>query len=407
MSKQIMPTLMARIRDGQVLVAPLARYQDSAPFAGTFQVFDLDHCFHQKEDGRLFATVMCGVDGDASADEDSSIDIELLATHQGVIGGESEVIRRIAVLQIPQTINTVFATLFDLAMALQTEPRHAHLTRHHLPDADAVRLRLQKAILQDVMPGEAATSRWQRLRIFCFNHINRAQPAVKASAIRDMLHTIEAKHPTEGERIQALAQVKAAQLQGSRPQEFIQALARILDPHPKAALGQMNYLDWLDERWTCWSAQSVQHLSVDALLQDIDLLSHNPETKIPGMGLPLAANFMADMGLGAFAKPDLHVMPIIGLLQLSIDRRDEDRQAFGGLIKIAQIEDRILHGDARFEWLQAAGGLKPRFLDRLIYLIGSDNFHLDGVKNKRHAPQRRLLMRQALLQGGLLDGRYC
>ena len=91
---------------------------------------------------------------------------------------------------------------------------------------------------------------------------------------------------------------------------------------------------------------------------------------------------------------------------LSIERRDEERHAFAGLIRIARIEDQVLCQDDEFGWIQAAGGLRPRFLDRLIYLIGSDNFKLDGVKNKRQAPQRRALMRQALLEKGLLDGRY-
>lgn len=304
-------------------------------------------------------------------------------------------------------MTTAFATLFDLALSLQTESGHAHLTRHHDKDTSAVQSRLQNAILQDVMPGEAAKTRWQRLRIFCFNHINRAQPAVHAPSVSEMLRAIERNHPIDADRIFALANVQASQLQGTRPQEFVQALARILDPLPKAELGHMRYLDWLDTRWNHWSQQPVQSLSFESLLLDLDVLSKHKESKIPGMGLPLAANFMADLGLGAFAKPDLHVMPIIGLLQLSIERRDEERHAFGGLIKIAQIEDRILREDARFEWLHQAGGLKPRFFDRLIYLIGSDNFNLDGVKNKRQAPNRRLLMRQALLQGGLLDGRYC
>jgi hypothetical protein len=230
---------------------------------------------------------------------------------------------------------------------------------------------------------------------------------VQASSLQEMLLNIEKNLKSEADRIHALANVQADKLQGARPQEFVQSLARILDPLPKAALEHMNYLDWLDTRWTHWSQQPVQNLSVDELLKDLDVLSKNPDTKILGMGLPLAANFMADIGLGAFAKPDLHVTPIVSLLQLSIERRDEERHAFSGLIKIAQFEDRILRNDARFAWMQQVGGLKPRFLDRLIYLIGSDNFNLDGVKSKRQAPNRRHLMRQVLLQGGLLDGRYC
>lgn len=303
-------------------------------------------------------------------------------------------------------MTTAFATLFDLAIELQADPRLARLTRHHDPNREAVRARLRRAILQDVMPGESAMTRWQRLRIFCRNHVNRAQAAVRDSVVCEMLDNIERNHASEDGRIQALASVQASQLRGSRPQEVVAAVARITSPTRWPVLGQQTYLDWLDQRCIYWAHQRVQDLAVEPLLHDLDLMSRNPETKIPGMGLPLAANFMADMGLGAFAKPDLHVLPIVSLLQLSIERRDEERHAFAGLIRIARIEDQVLCQDDEFGWIQAAGGLRPRFLDRLIYLIGSDNFKLDGVKNKRQAPQRRALMRQALLEKGLLDGRY-
>lgn len=302
---------------------------------------------------------------------------------------------------------TVFSTLFELAIELQSDPSLSRLTRHHDPDRASVRARLQRAIRQGVMPDEAALTRWQRLRIFCRNHVNRAQPAVSDRVVKELLDSIETGHQDEEGRIHALANVHASQLSGTRPQEFVHALTCITDPTPRASLGHQSYLDWLDQRWIFWAQSQVQSLAVDALLQDIDILSHNEDTKIPGMGLPLAANFMADTGLSAFAKPDLHVMPIVSLLQLSIERRNEERHAFRGLIQIAQLEDQALAHRHEFAWLQEAGGLWPRFLDRLIYLIGSDNFNLDGVKNKRHAPQRRALMRQALLEAGLLDGRYC
>lgn len=120
------------------------------------------------------------------------------------------------------------------------------------------------------------------------------------------------------------------------------------------------------------------------------------------MGLPLAANFLADIGLPVFAKPDLHVTPIINMLQL----RYGERAAFRGLVEIAQTENEFLSHNRRFNWLMASGGLYPRYLDRVIYLIGSDNYNLDGVKNKRQAPKRRELMRDALLAAGLVIARY-
>ena len=94
--------------------------------------------------------------------------------------------------------------------------------------------------------------------------------------------------------------------------------------------------------------------------------------------------------------------PIINLLQL----RSGEEAAFRGLVKIAQAENERLSRKPEFAWIAQQGGLWPRFLDRLIYLIGSDNFRLDGRKNKQQAPKRRDMMRDALIDGGLVDARY-
>lgn len=98
MTRQMIPTVTAHIDDGETLLVSSARYQDSLPFSGTFQVFDLDLCVQRKDDGRLFATVICAVDGDAEANEDSCIDIELLGDYQAVVGAYFDVIQRIAVV---------------------------------------------------------------------------------------------------------------------------------------------------------------------------------------------------------------------------------------------------------------------------------------------------------------------
>jgi hypothetical protein len=52
-----------------------------------------------------------------------------------------------------------------------------------------------------------------------------------------------------------------------------------------------------------------------------------------------------------------------------------------------------------FDWLAREGGLDPRHIDRLIYLIGSDNDGLGGRKKKNEAPQCRGLMTQTLREG--------
>ena len=89
----------------------------------------------------------------------------------------------------------------------------------------------------------------------------------------------------------------------------------------------------------------------------------------------------------------------------------EFTDAFKGLVKIAQIEQEKLSRNSKFQWLNDQGGLFPRHLDRLIYMIGSDNFLLNSEQSKRHAPDRRQLIKDALVSslsqkgaGGLSAG---
>ncbi|MEY4652889.1 MAG: hypothetical protein RI884_1470 [Pseudomonadota bacterium] len=299
-----------------------------------------------------------------------------------------------------------FQVLYDLALQIRLDPALRPLTRHAATQAPVVEAELRLAILRDVMPGEAALTPWQRLRVFCLNLVNRSQPPLPAADVLALLNQIQSTHANDEDRIRALAAMTGDDLPGQRPREFFAAVRRVASPQPVPALGQRTYLAWIDQRWLHWIAQPTHALDVDALLADLDVLSVHPATKITGMGLPLAANFMADIGVSAFAKPDLHVMPIISLLQLSIERKDEEREAFRGLVRIARADHEALGQEGRFAWLQEAGGLRPRHLDRLIYLVGSDNFHLDGQRNKRQAPARRALMRQALICAGLVAGRY-
>lgn len=301
---------------------------------------------------------------------------------------------------------SAFRVLFDLALQIRLDPELQALTRHHATDPAAVETDLRQSILCSVMPGELALTRWQKLRVFCLNLVNRSQPPLAVADVLALLQEVQAAHANDDDRIRALGAMTGDDRPGQRPQEFFSAVRRVTSPEPIPALGHLSYLDWIDQRWLHWVGQPMHALEADALLADLDVLSLHPATKLPGVGLPLAANFMADIGLPVFAKPDLHVMPIIGLLQLSIERQDEERDAFRGLIRIARAEAQEIGYDRRFAWLQEAGGLKPRHLDRLIYLVGSDNFHLDGRRNKRRAPARRALMRSALIGAGLVGGQY-
>jgi hypothetical protein len=81
-------------------------------------------------------------------------------------------------------------------------------------------------------------------------------------------------------------------------------------------------------------------------------------------------------------------------------------EAFKGLVKIVQIEREKLSRNSKFQWLNDQGGLFPRHLDRLIYMIGSDNFLLNSEQSKRHAPDRRQLIKDALVSGGMVSAKY-
>jgi hypothetical protein len=76
------------------------------------------------------------------------------------------------------------------------------------------------------------------------------------------------------------------------------------------------------------------------------------------------------------------------------------------LVKIVQIEREKLSRNSKFQWLNDQGGLFPRHLDRLIYMIGSDNFLLNSEQSKRHAPDRRQLIKDALVSGGMVSAKY-
>ena len=91
-------------------------------------------------------------------------------------------------------------------------------------------------------------------------------------------------------------------------------------------------------------------------------------------------------------KPDLHVLPTIAAV---LGKRClSPEECIRELIVAAQREAPVVRATTGYGWLD--GGLFPRDIDRVIYLIGSDNFRLDGVRRKRSAPARRQLMVAAL-----------
>jgi hypothetical protein len=305
---------------------------------------------------------------------------------------------------------TLFEVLYDVALELRADPLHADLTHHHNPDRTAVEASLQGAITTLQMPDEEGhVSTWRIARVFCRNFfcrnfVNRAQPAVRPDLVKRVLDDVEATYPTDEERVTALPAAALQCFDGGRTAEMVAAIAKFTSPAPVAALGDVSYLAWVSQRSVHWQPKVARDLVADELLADIALLSgaHSP-ARIKGMGLPVTANFFADLGLPAFAKPDLHVVPIIGAVTFDFD----ETAVFRSIVRIVQTDcDRYGSRVGRFAWLNAVGGLMPRHLDRLIYLIGSDNFRLDGSRNTRQAPARRALMVRRLVDSGIIRSQY-
>jgi hypothetical protein len=299
-------------------------------------------------------------------------------------------------------MTTAFETLYDLAVTIQVDPSYRKLTAHHTDSIATAERSLQRSILQLVMPGEDINSPWQITRIFCRNLVNRAQAPMSDTDMLGLLNHVELMYTTDEERVKFLSTVAADKLVSTRSRQVIVALEKFTSSKSISALGNQCYLDWVSQRWVYWNSKHIHQLDLGELLKDLHILCKHKETKIEGIGFALAANFFADLGLTCFGKPDLHVTPIINLLQL----RWGEQEAFEGLLQISQKEADKLRRNKRFTWLEASGGLMPRLLDRIIYLIGSDNLILNGLKNKRHAPARRDLIRQAFIDRGLIQSNY-
>jgi hypothetical protein len=97
MTTNIRPSNLKTVNDAQVLIVSDARFQNSAPFSGSFEVFDLDHCITRNEDGNLMATVNCTTAG-LPLTEDSTLEIELQGHYESCIGFSGDVITCIAII---------------------------------------------------------------------------------------------------------------------------------------------------------------------------------------------------------------------------------------------------------------------------------------------------------------------
>jgi len=284
-----------------------------------------------------------------------------------------------------------FETAFDLALRLLTaspDTAMGRLTKHHCPDEKTGFSLLQGAILQRVMPGENPSTRWGIVRIFMRNLVNRAQAPMTAEAMVKILNLISTKHEAETEQIAALT--KAV----SNTQRLSDSLGALLDTR-RAPEGSSDYIEWLHNRVLFYTRMSVADIDAEIVLQDLRYMASHPATKIPNMGIALASNLFADLGVRVLGKPDLHVLPTISAV-LGSRAPLSAEMCIRELIRMTQEESPYLMTNSFYSWLD--GGLYPRDIDRIIYLIGSDNFRLDGNRHKRSAPARRELMAQTLLE---------
>jgi hypothetical protein len=86
---------------GEQVYIPAVVYENSEPFSGTFEVFDLDHCLDAKPGSNdIYITVFCSV-GDTT---DPDAELRLKVVHGalsviGNVGGGVDVISRIGFSQ--------------------------------------------------------------------------------------------------------------------------------------------------------------------------------------------------------------------------------------------------------------------------------------------------------------------
>lgn len=282
---------------------------------------------------------------------------------------------------------THFADLYQLAIRILTATRNSDLGRLSLhsgkSEADAHVL-LREAICQETMPSESGNAPWAVMRVFMRNLVNRAFAPVSGKEMLDLLSSVEAD--TDERHLEQRIQVLSKRV-AQRSSNLHESLNALVNVEPVA--GQ-SYTEWLIRRAAHYAALPIGQLNPTQVLADVNVIAADSKTKIPNMGVALAANLLADLGATALAKPDKHVI-LTMLALMPIGSRPNPEACIKKLIEIVQQEAPVVALQPEFrQWLPK--GLHPRHFDRLIYLIGSDNFLLDGTQNKRFAPIRRQIM---------------
>ena len=283
-----------------------------------------------------------------------------------------------------------FEALYDLGLQLLTAAPDSDLGRltvHHCISREEAEMVLRSAVLQRTMRGEEPSTRWGVLRVFMRNLVNRAQSPMPAQEMESLLNDISSKFQDELLRTKELAD----RLEISP--RLRQSLRAVLE-HGHAPGNCNDYIQWLTERIEEYRDVSVASIDPQRVLHQLRQVACDRPTKIPNVGIALAANLFADLGIRVVGKPDLHVIPTMAWL-MGVDTLKPEA-CIAEIIRISQNEAPRLQAGHRFDWLD--GGLYPRDLDRMIYLIGSDNFRLNGTQRKHCAPKRRQRMIEVLSQ---------
>lgn len=79
-----------------------------------------------------------------------------------------------------------------------------------------------------------------------------------------------------------------------------------------------------------------------------------------GMGFALACNFLKDLGYSEYSKPDVHIKDIFVGLELC---EDDEYSVFKAVKEMANYV-----------------GVSPAQVDKLLWIVCSGDFHLDGIK---------------------------
>ena len=284
---------------------------------------------------------------------------------------------------------STFQTLYDLGLKLLTAPPDSdlgRLTHHHCRDRDEASEVLRKAVLQRTMPGEDSSTRWGILRVFMRNLCNRAHAPMPAPEMLNLLDGISSSVQDDLSRTKALEKAVA---NNARLLPSLQAVLR----KGYAPDGCDDYIEWLSKRIEEYRHKPVTDIDPNRVLSQLRHMAIDPKTKIPNMGIALASNLFADLGIRVVGKPDLHVLPTVKGLLGAV--RFTPESCIREVIRMSQNEAPLVQESGKFGWL--VGGLYPRDVDRMIYLIGSDNFRLDGTRLRRYAPRRRELMLDKLM----------